>query len=102
MGHALEHLLRPDELDRWELRWVCDERGQWQLVGEVHARGEQYRGFITELGAGYAVADGLDVFTDGLEDSSQSRGSREGNGENWTTAHGDGADRVRRQARSAA
>ena len=68
VGHTLHHLLRPDELDEWKLRWVLDEQDQWQLIGDVHARGEQYRGYITQFGAEYEVADGLDAFTDGLED----------------------------------
>ena len=65
---VLRQLLREDELDGWQLRWEPNDRSRWQLVAEVMARGEQYVGFIAELEAGYPLEDGLDTFTNGLED----------------------------------
>jgi hypothetical protein len=65
---AVRELLLPEELDGWELGWELNERGRWQLVVDLVAGGERFLGFITEDGAGYPIAAGLDTFTDGLED----------------------------------
>ena len=65
--HVLRRLLTPSEIEKWELRWEWLE-GRWQLVVDLLACGEPYRGFITERDAGYPIEQGLDTFTDGLED----------------------------------
>ena len=67
VAEVLDHLLSPGELEWWECRWEPDD-GRWLLVVEVVACGEHHRGFVAERGAGYPVEQGLDTFTDGLED----------------------------------
>jgi hypothetical protein len=64
---ALAFLLRPEELDGWKIRWIRDE-GAWDLVVDVVACGERYLGFIAQADAGYPLEEGLDTFTNGLED----------------------------------
>ena len=66
---AVAALLRPDEVDRWELRWEWDpDDGLWQLVTELWACGEWFKGFVMPEGFDLPIAHGLDNFTDGLED----------------------------------
>jgi hypothetical protein len=78
-GHVedvVRRLLTPDELEKWELRWELNE-GRWQLVVDNVACAERYLGFITERDADYPMGQGLDTFTDGLEDFiSESRFAR--------------------------
>lgn len=64
---VLAYLLRPEELDRWEVRWILTD-GVWDLVVDVVASGEPYLGFFAQAGADTHLEEGLDIFTDGLED----------------------------------
>jgi hypothetical protein len=67
--HVLAQLFRPGELERWGFRWERDaERGRSSLLVDLVACGEPYIGFVAESGAGHPLEDGLDTFTDGLED----------------------------------
>jgi hypothetical protein len=67
--HVFAHLLRPGELEQWEFRWERDAgSGRSMLLVDLVACGETYIGYLTEDGAGYPLEDGLDTFTDGLED----------------------------------
>lgn len=68
VSHAVEHLFRPDELDLWSISWQRHAGTSWELVVDLQARGEHHFGYVTESGAEYDLADGLDTFTDGLED----------------------------------
>jgi hypothetical protein len=64
---VLTYLLRPGELHSWEVHWTRVD-GEWDLVVDLVACGEAYLGFIAQAGAGYPLVEGLDTFTDGLED----------------------------------
>lgn len=46
VDHAVARLLRPEEIDSWQIRWGTDDAS----------------------GRRFLCADGLDTFTDGLED----------------------------------